>query len=103
MKFEHLKSALYTSNKFEGVREFYIVENKLDLKDLTKAFPQLKKSWELIRERIKDIISDGYVAIITDINPKSNCIEVYYENIIPNKYTYDNAFHRATLEEILTQ
>jgi hypothetical protein len=91
----HLKSAHYTSSKFEGVREFYIVENKQDLKELTKVFPALKSSWELIRERIKDIISDEYVAIITDINPKLNCIEVAYENMKPNKYTYNGAFHRV--------
>lgn len=100
MLHEHLKSAYYSSPKFEGVREFYIVENYADLKELVKVFPQLKKSWELIRLRIKQIVSDGYVALVTDINPTSNCIEVAYENIIPNKYTYADAYHRVELEEL---
>ncbi len=34
MFYEHLKSAYYCSPKFEGVREFYIVENYADLKEL---------------------------------------------------------------------
>lgn len=101
MFYEHLKSAYYCSPKFEGVREFYIVEDYADLKELVKVFPQLKKSWELIRLRIKQIVSDGYVALVTDINPTSNCIEVAYENIIPNKYTYNDAYHRVELEEVL--
>jgi hypothetical protein len=103
MKFKHLKSAYYTSPKFEGKKEFYIVENYDDLKLLTKAFPSLKKSWEIIRSRIKNIVSDGYVALVTDIIPSSNCVEVYYENIIPNKYTYDDAYHRVVEVEEVTE
>ena len=95
MKKTNLKSAHYTSQKFEGVREFYIVENHNDLKQLTLAFPPLKNSWKLIRERIKNIVSDGYVALITDINPKSNCVELGYENLISHKYTYSDAYHRV--------
>jgi hypothetical protein len=104
MNFPFLKTAHYTSKKFEGVKEFYIVENKEDLKNLMRMFPALRKSWQVIRERIKDIVSDGYVAIVSDINQTSNCIEVYYENVIPNKYTYADAFHRVEVEvEELTQ
>ena len=95
MKHLHLKTAYYTSPKFGGVKEFYIVEDKEDLKNLIKVFPALKKTWELIRLRIKQIVSNGYVALVTDINPTSNCIEVAYENIIPNKYTYNDAYHRV--------
>lgn len=95
MKFEHLKSNHYSSPKFEGVKEFYVVENHNDLKQLIKAFPQLKSSWRKIRERITDIISDGYVALVTDVKPKSNCIEISYENLISHKYTYSDAYHRV--------
>jgi hypothetical protein len=90
-----LKSAHYTSQKFEGVREYYIVENNDDLKKLVKKFPALRNSWKLIRERILNIIHDGYVALVSDIIPSSHCIEVGYENIIPHKYTYSDAYHRV--------
>lgn len=95
MKNTKLKSAHYTSQKFEGVKEFYIVENQNDLKLLTKEFPQLKNSWQNIRLRITEIISDGYVALVTDINSKSNCIEFAYENLLSHKYTYSDAHHRV--------
>jgi len=95
MNFENLKSAHYTSQKFEGVKEFYIVENHDDLKELVKKFPALKNGWKLIRERILDIIHDGYVALITDTIKSSNCVEVTYENLIPHKYTYSDAYHRV--------
>jgi hypothetical protein len=95
MKFEFLKSAYYTSPKFEGVKEFYIVEDKDDLKNLVRMFPAFRKSWIVVYNRIKDILSDGYVALVTDVIPSSNCVEVYYENIIPNKYSYDDAYHRV--------
>lgn len=100
MKHLHLKTAYYKSTRFENIKQFYIVENNDDLSALKVAFPKLKYTWGLIFKQIKKIISDGYVAIVTDINPKSNCIEVFYENKIPHKYTYDNAFHRATDEEV---
>lgn len=95
MKYTELKSAHYTSQKFEGVREYYIVENHDDLKQLVKKFPALRNSWKLIRERILNIIHDGYVALVTDIIPSSHCIEIGYENLIPNKYTYSDAYHRV--------
>ena len=95
MEHTNLKSAYYTSQKFEDAREFYIVENKDDLKELIKAFPKLKNSWKIIRLRIKDIISDGYVALVTDIKPKSNCVELAYENLLSHKYSYDDAHHRV--------
>lgn len=94
MEHTNLKSAYYTSQKFEDAREFYIVENKDDLKELIKAFPKLKNSWKIIRLRITEIIYDGYVALVTDINPKSNCVELGYENILSYKYTYSDAYHR---------
>jgi hypothetical protein len=95
MKHTNLKSAYYTSQKFEGAKEFYIIEDKNDLNELIKAFPQLKNSWRIIRLRIKDIISDGYVALVTDIKPKSNCVELAYENLLSHKYSYDDAHHRV--------
>lgn len=95
MKHSYLKTAYYKSTKFEGIKQFYIVEDNYDLSALKLAFPKLKYSWSLIHKQIKNIISDDYVAIVTDINSKSNCIEVFYENKISHKYTYDNAFHRV--------
>lgn len=99
MKHPYLKTAYYKSTRFEGVKQFYIVENDDDLSALKVAFPKLKHSWQLIYKQIKKIISEDYIAIVTDINSKSNCIEVFYENKIPHKYTYDNAFHRVELTQ----
>ena len=99
MTHPYLKTAYYTSTRFEGIRQFYIVENGKDLDELTFAFPKLKHSLDLIRKKIKKILLEDYVAIVTDINPKSNCIEVFYENKIPHKYSYDNAFNRVELTE----
>ena len=99
MKHPYLKTAYYKSTKFEGVKQFYIVENNDDLSALKVAFPKLKYSWQSIYKQIKKTISEDYVAIVTDINSKSNCIEVFYENKIPHKYTYDNAFHRVELTQ----
>ena len=99
MKHPYLKTAYYKSTKFEGIKQFYIVENNDDLSALKVAFPKLKYSWQSIYKQIKKIIFEDYVAIVTDINPKSNCIEVFYENKIPHKYTYDNAFHRVELTQ----
>ena len=48
MEHTNLKSAYYTSQKFEDAREFYIVENKDDLKELIKAFPKLKNMEALL-------------------------------------------------------
>ena len=95
MKHSYLKTAYYKSTKFEGIKQFYIVENNDDLSALKVAFPKLKYSWQSIYKQIKKIIFEDYVAIVTDINSKSNCIEVFYENKISHKYTYDNAFHRV--------
>lgn len=95
MKNTSLKSAHYTSQKFEGLKEFYIVEDNNDLKELIKEFPQLKNSWQNIRLRIANIVSEGYVALVTDINSKSNCVELAYENLLSHKYTYSDAYHRA--------
>jgi len=94
MKHTHLKSAYYTSQKFDDAREFYIIENRHDLNELIKAFPKLKNSWKIIRLRITEIISDNYVALVTDINLKSNCVELGYENKLSYKYSYSDAYHR---------
>ena len=100
MKYPYLKSAFYVSSKFEGVKEFYIIENSDDLKNLMRKFPQFKKSWEIIKRKIKEIVSDGYVALVTDIIPSSNCVEVYYENLISKIYNYDGSLRRVTVEEL---
>lgn len=95
MEYTNLKSAYYTSQKFDGAREFYIINDKIDLKELMIKFPKLKNTWKTIRLRIEEIISDNYVALVTDINLKSNCVELSYENKLSYKYTYSDAYHRV--------
>jgi hypothetical protein len=95
MKYPYLKTAHFSSTKFMGVKEFYIVENNDDLKALINVFPRLRSRWILIQNNIKKIISEGYVAVVTDMNEKTDCIEVYYENKIPHVYNYTNAFNRV--------
>ena len=95
MEHKSLKSGYYTSQKFDGAKEFYIINDKSDLKQLIIKFPKLKNSWKIIRLRIEEIISDNYVALVTDINSKSNCVELAYENMLSYKYTYSDAYHRV--------
>lgn len=97
MKYPFLKTAYYQSTKFVGTKQFYIIENDIDFKEFINMFPKLRNSLGVTHRTIKNIISEGYVAIISDTNPNTSELEVYYENRFANIYTYKNAFTRVAV------
>lgn len=96
--YKNLKWGIYTSPQSGAVEiERYVIENEDDLKAFAKKFPQIKIKPFNMETNLKNCLSEGYIIILTDLNPRSGMPTYQFESKTDN--THPSSMHRVRLGE----
>lgn len=75
-----LKIMQFTNPQKDFITKRYVVENKNDLKEILKSFPQLNDNFMNVAKTWEESIDEGRVILVSDEHPISGFPTYCYES-----------------------